>query len=451
MGRYPVISVHSTDAQNVRTFVFDIAEATLPQQLRTLLPVYRRMVNQAIRVGLTTDTTSRAGFNRIAYGPLAAQYKGLSSYVRQAIGDARALLRAHRKRQRRGGATKIPFVTRLFIKVGSPSFHLDVCSGNLRISVGNGVWVRFRVPVSDWHRGMINTAGAKQIFLTIKADRVSVTVSFVPQATYEPGAILALDTNEESLDGVHVAGESACLVSVPLGDIRAIQARHFVRRRKRSSKKAGDRRVKRRLLSENGRRERHRARGRLHCVSKGIVAAAKESKAAIVLEDLTGIRRTLSPRMNRRLSAWPHRELHRQVSYKAQTAGVPVLFVNRYRTSQRCAACGWTPSRSKTRNSARSIDGMYACGNPECGWKVNRQFNAGINILRTALTDRPGLGGVRFHLDALSRDVMNPLCAPARRAAWGERMEGESRIPDRELAHSLVSTAGGSEWHAPES
>jgi transposase len=86
---------------------------------------------------------------------------------------------------------------------------------------------------------------------------------------------------------------------------------------------------------------------------------------------------------------------------------------------------------------------VYVCGNPECGWRADRQFNAGINILRTALTDRPGLGGVRFHLDALSHDVMNPLFEPAQRAVRGERKERESQTPAFAVMPKRASTATG--------
>ena len=415
----------------------------LPAALKALLPEYRRMVNQAIRAGLASGATSRTALTRVVYADLAANHKGLSSYVVQAISDALALLHAHRKRARLGKDSRLPYVTRLFLKAAPCAFHFDVASGKVRVSVGNGSWVAFTVPVSSWHRAQLEIAGATPVLLTIKPGRIVVTTSREAPAPFEPEAVLALDTNEESLDGVLAAGERAELVSVPLGDVRRVQARHFVRRRRLASKKAHDRRVKRRLLAREGKRESDRVKSRLHLVSKGLVAAAKERNAAIVLEDLTGIRRFFSPRLNRRLSAWPHRELHRQIAYKAQAAGVPVVLVNPYLTSQKCAACGWTPKRSKTRTSARRIGKMYVGGNPECGWRADRQFNAGINILRTALTERPGLGGVRFHLDALSRDAMNPLCEPATRAARGERMEGESPTSALAVIPTRASTATG--------
>ncbi len=126
---------------------------------------------------------------------------------------------------------------------------------------------------------------------------------------YEPEAAIALDTNEESLDGVMAAADAARLLSVSLGGVRRVQATHFRRRRRLARKKADDRRVKRRLLACEGRRERDRVKQRLHVVSKGLVGAAKVSRAAIVLEDLT-LHGAGGPsrRMNRRLSSWPHGE-----------------------------------------------------------------------------------------------------------------------------------------------
>ncbi len=433
----------SSEPPVVRALVFPIDLDQLPAELRALLPEYRRMVNRAIRAGLANGATSRAGLSRVVYSDLSADHKGLSAYVVQAISDALSILHAHRRRERRGKASRPPYVTRLFLKVAQGSFHFDPAPGRLRMSVGNGAWVAFSVPVSSWHRAQLARASAKPVLLTIKPGKLVLTTSSAAPAPYQPEAVLALDTNEESLDGVLAAGERADLTRVPLGDVRQVQARHFVRRRRLATKKAHDRRVKRRLLAREGKRESDRVKSRLHLVSKGLVSAAKDRKAAIVLEDLTGIRRFFSRRLNRRLSAWPHRELHRQIAYKARASGVPVVLVNPYLTSKKCAACGWTPKRSNTRTSARRADGLFVCGNPACGWKADRQFNAGVNILRTALADRPGLGGVRFHLDALSRDVMNPLCEPALQAARDERKERESQSSAFAVVRTAASTATG--------
>lgn len=386
---------------------------------------YRIMVNVAIRAGLSHNATSRASLSRLVYRDLSRQNKGLSAYVIQAIGDAASILRVHRKRVRAGRPSRPPYVTRLFLKIAPSSFHLDAFTGDLRLSVGNGAWVMFRLPISDWHRAQLKDPVAHPVLLTIKPGKVVLALSKDAPAPYQPEGVLALDTNEQSLDGVLAGRDGAQWARVPLGDVRAVQHRHFVRRQRLAAKKARDARLKRHLLGREGRREHHRVTQRLHLISKGLVEAAKQRKAAVVLEDLTGIRRFFSPRLNRRLSSWPHRELHRQIAYKALAAGVPVLFVNPYNTSKKCAICGWTPKQSKTRTSARRPDGMFACLNAACGWKADRQMNAGLNILQTALANEAGLGGIRFSLDVLSGDAMNLLHEPAR-AARGERKERES-------------------------
>src|SRR6266702_5881894 len=189
--------------------------------------------------------------------------------------------------------------------------------------------------------------------------------------------------------------------SLPLGGVRRIQATHFRRRRRLAAKKAHDRRVMRRLLSREGRRERSRVRQRLHLVSKGLVQFAKNGQAAIILEDLTlhGARGR-SHRMNRRLSSWPRREIHRQIEYKAALAGVPVIKVNPQWTSKTCPVCG---ARRRDR-----VGKVFVC--LACDWEMDRQINAGMNILKTALASNGALArAVRFQPGALRHDVVSPL------------------------------------------
>ncbi len=50
---------------------------------------------------------------------------------------------------------------------------------------------------------------------------------------------------------------------------------------------------------------------------------------------------------------------------------------------------------------------MFAC---PCGWRMDRQRNAGMNILRTALASNEALArAVRFQPGALRHDVVSPL------------------------------------------
>ena len=290
---------------------------------------------------------------------------------------------------------------RLMLKAENQSFRLDRETGRLRIPIRGTEGVQMHLPLADWHRSILAVLSWGLGSLTVVPGKVILVVRKEAPKAYEPEVAIALDTNEDSLDGVVASGESARPVTVSLDGVRRIQAIHFRRRRRLARKKAHDRRVARRLLDREGRRERNRVRQRLHRVSKSLVALAKERRAAIVIEDLTlhgaGGR---SRRMNRRLSSWPRRLVHRQIEYKAAFEGVPVIKVNPRWTSKTCPACG---ARRRDR-----VGKVFVC--LRCDWEMDRQLNAGLNILKTALASNEALArAVRFQPGALRDDVVSSL------------------------------------------
>jgi IS605 OrfB family transposase len=211
---------------------------------------------------------------------------------------------------------------------------------------------------------------------------------------------------------VVLVGGAATPVTVPYPEVSLVQHRHFVRRKRIGRKKAHDRRVGRRLGGREGRRERARVSQRLHLISKGLVGEAVERHAAIVLEDLDlpkgGGR---GRRMRRRLSSWPQRELHRQIEYKAEERGVPIIRVNPRYTSRTCPRCGEVKERRSR------VGRVFVCGRGR--WRCDRQLNAGLNICRTALREwvtpmsNSSLGGLSLDPDALAQDARILLYAPS--------------------------------------
>jgi transposase len=61
----------------------------------------------------------------------------------------------------------------------------------------------------------------------------------------------------------------------------------------------------------------------------------------------------------------------------------------------------WGDHKTRSR-----VGPTFECG--ACGWKLDRQLNAGVNVGRTALRETVELGGLRLGLDALSEDAMRP-------------------------------------------
>jgi putative transposase len=111
-----------------------------------------------------------------------------------------------------------------------------------------------------------------------------------------------------------------------------------------------------------------------HTISKQLVKKAQRTNRAIALEDLTGIRDRVRARRSqrRKLHSWAFAQLGQFISYKAELAGVPVVFVDPAYTSQTCANCGYI-----SRSNRKSQDSFLCV---ECGFSAHADTNAAINI-----------------------------------------------------------------------
>src|SRR5436305_11364589 len=73
-----------------------------------LLDVFRRMVNDSIRIGLVNDVSSLRRLSLLSYNQLAP-YDSPSYYKLCAISRAAGILSARKKSIRRGFATRTPY------------------------------------------------------------------------------------------------------------------------------------------------------------------------------------------------------------------------------------------------------------------------------------------------------------------------------------------------------
>ncbi|MBI2648687.1 MAG: IS200/IS605 family element transposase accessory protein TnpB, partial [Thaumarchaeota archaeon] len=129
-------------------------------------------------------------------------------------------------------------------------------------------------------------------------------------------------------------------------------------------------------------------------VSKRIVQQAKEQKLGIVMEKLTGIRKLYrrgngqGANYRARLNGWSYHELQRQIEYKANWEGIPVICVSARGTSVNCSICG-----SKTYpNGQRTL----FCA--KCNISIDRDVNGARNILAK--------GGLGFSPNGLPSEAM---------------------------------------------
>lgn len=390
--------------------------APLPASVLSLLADFRLLVNLGVREALQQNQTARGSLVPLAQR-LAREHRIGFSHVRLAMDKELSLTKGHRRRLRLHRASSVPYVRKRFLAADDDTFHLDPVSGHVRLSLRPGEWAGFDLRLSDYHRSRLAKAKIKQLIL--REDRAILILEPEIPAPFVPTSLLAFDTNERSLDGVWVRPDrSPTPVNVPYPEVATIQRRHQTRRRRLGKKKAHDRRMGRKLGGREGRRERHRVKQRLHALSKGLIELAARRKAALAIEDLhvpAWLGKTR--RSRRRLSSWPQGELHRQLLYKAEQRGVPIIRVNPAYTSRSCPRCGVRKER-RTRMGT-----MFRCG--ACGWRCDRQVNAGLNIGRTALAEppegarTPGLGGLVLAPDALARDGLRLLYSPGRAGAHG--------------------------------
>lgn len=151
------------------------------------------------------------------------------------------------------------------------------------------------------------------------------------------------------------------------------EKRKWYAERKATLQSVGTRSAKRRLRQLSGREARFR-KDVNHQISKRIVERAKGTRSAIVLEDLTGIRKRVTVRRSERAKhhRWAFYQLRQFLTYKAQRAGVPVVLVDPAYTSRTCSVCGHCEKKNRKSQS------RFEC--EACGYTANADYNAAVNI-----------------------------------------------------------------------
>jgi IS605 OrfB family transposase len=148
--------------------------------------------------------------------------------------------------------------------------------------------------------------------------------------------------------------------------------------------RTGTKSAKRRLKALAGRQARCQPRVN-HGIAKRLVQLAKDTKAALVLEDLTHIRSRMTVRKRQRAKQhnWSFGQLRAFIAYKAAQAGVPVVCVDPRHTSRTCAKCGFVDKRNRRRQAA------FSC--LRCGHTAHADLNAARMLAVRGEVSRPEL------------------------------------------------------------
>jgi IS605 OrfB family transposase len=188
----------------------------------------------------------------------------------------------------------------------------------------------------------------------------------VPEAaTYEPDGFIGVDLGIVNIattsTGYQAAGRA-------LNRYRKRQLALRAKLQKKRTKSA------KRRLKERSRREARHVKNTNHTIAKTIVTEAERTSAGISLEELKGIRQRVRLRKPQRvaLHSWSFAQLADFIVYKAERAGVPLVFVDPAYTSQTCAQCGHVDKRNRVDQQ------LFICRG--CGVVAHADRNASHNI-----------------------------------------------------------------------
>jgi len=346
-----------------------------------LIETFRMMVNHAIDIAIKEKIRGRLKLRNRVYCEFRERYGVVSPYPYSVAEVAWSIVKKHRRWQRK------PVAERPMMKIDAASYSLSYGILNLPFRKGD----RLLVPLEygDYQRSFLTDTTLKRGSVTMTDRTILVAFSKETEAV-KPLTRLGIDLNEKS--AVLSNG-----TRYDLSEVARLHTEYGVRRRSFHSLHPKDERLKKKFSMSS--REKARAKQFLNRVSKAIVQMAKESRHAIVMERLKGIRfvhqrgNGESRARRRRIAQWPFREFQHQVEYKAGWVGVQVEYVSPAYTSQRCHACGFVNRKLKL------TDREWQC--PKCGCLLDRDLNAAINIERRGKIEclavvRPGArGGVK--------------------------------------------------------
>src|SRR5437870_13644973 len=116
-----------------------------------LLEVFRRMVNESIRIGLANHVCSLRRLSLLSYNQLA-QYDPPSCYKLSAISRAAGILAARKKSLKRGFPTRPPYSVRPFLV---SCYGFKIKNGGLEIPISRGK--RLSLPLTKHTVAIVST------------------------------------------------------------------------------------------------------------------------------------------------------------------------------------------------------------------------------------------------------------------------------------------------------
>jgi putative transposase len=334
-----------------------------------LLEVFRRMVNESIRIGIANDVSSLRRLSLLSYSQLA-QYDSPSCYKLCAISRAAGILAARKKSLKRGAPTRTPYSVRQQL-VSCYSFKTK--NRELEIPVARGK--RLSIPLTKHALDIISRPMVEVRSFTLTRNRLSLSIAR-EAPRIECASTVGVDRILRNL----TVGNDQETHQYDLSETVRIASTTM---RIVASFKRDDVRIRRVIASKYGERRIARAGHFLHTATKTVVEAAFQQRQAIVLEDIRGIRclyrkgNGQGRRYLGRMNGWSFSEAQRQIEYKASWIGLPIIHLSRHETRGSSVTC---PRCGERLQSDKRLERKLWCG--KCRVVMDRDRVAAVILAR---------------------------------------------------------------------
>ncbi|QPG49035.1 IS200/IS605 family element transposase accessory protein TnpB [Saccharolobus solfataricus] len=298
------------------------------------------------------------------YKPLREELEKInhlaSHYVDKAINDAFSILKSWRKRAIKGRASiEKPRVKKAYVRIKTTL--RKVVGESVRITVRPHEYITFPWSKSWFSRRVRELELGEPI---IKEEKVYLPFRYkLPWVT--PVNFLAIDSNLYTLD----AYDGEKFVTISLKQLYSLKYSMEVKRAKVQSFASKHTKRGRELLRKYSHRERNRVLDFVHKFVNTLLDLYPMTFFAVEKLDKEGMFKDANGSLSRKISRTVWRSIHRVLKYKAPLYGSFVKEVNPHLTSRSCPRCGFV---------SRKVGKTFEC--ERCGFKLDRQLNASLNI-----------------------------------------------------------------------
>lgn len=301
------------------------------------------------------------------------RYDVISYYKLHAISKAAGILSNRKQSIKRARVTKNPYLRKLII---TSCYGFKIEDGVLKVPHGDRKY--FDIVLNKYSKEILSDNAVTVRSFTLTANNtVSICYSKIADEN-NCTSIAGIDRNLRNL----TVGNENGVVQYDLS--KTVDIAENTRSITKSFKR-NDLRIRKKIYSKYGMRKKNRVNQILHHVSKRVVQKAKEVKSAIAFEDIRHIRKLYrkgnyqGKNYRVMLNGWSFAAIKRQIEYKANWEGVPIiqLSVTQTRgTSQFCPRCGKRVQVDRLHKRE-----LYC---PQCDRWLDRDVVAAMNISKGA-------------------------------------------------------------------